>query len=101
MDLVRCLYATQFISIIVLGLATGAYAQQPSHEGLTITSITFEPSAQPLEKSVLDTLVPFRVGEAFHTAKAREAIEKLHATGRYEDIQIDAEPSASGVSLRL
>src|SRR6185312_13523242 len=106
MDLVQCAYATQFISIIVLGLAAGAHAQTPapqitSMEGKSITGVTFDPAVQPLEISALNGLIPFHAGQSFHAADAQRAIEALYATGRYEDIQVDAEPDADGVSVKL
>jgi outer membrane protein assembly complex protein YaeT len=70
-------------------------------EGMTITGVTFDPAVQPLEASVLNELIPFRAGQPFHSADARKAIEALYGTGRYTDIQVDAEPAAGGVSIRL
>jgi len=106
MDLVRRPYATQFISIIVLGLAAGAHAQTPapqttSMEGRSIIGVTFDPAVQPLETSALNGLIPFHTGQPFHAADAQRAIEALYATGRYEDIQVDAEPAADGVSVKF
>ena len=106
MDLVRRPYATQFISIIVLGLAAGAHAQIPapqttSMEGRSVIGVTFDPAVQPLETSALNGLIPFHTGQPFHAADAQRAIEALYATGRYEDIQVDAEPAADGVSVKF
>jgi len=104
MGLVRRLYATGIITICLLSCALRAGAQQQavqtavpgdSFEGHPVAHIAFEPSDQPLEKSDLDRLIPFRVGQPFHGAETRDAIEKLYATGRYEDIQVDLEPAAS------
>jgi outer membrane protein assembly complex protein YaeT len=105
MDLVRHLYATRFLSICLLCFAVHAGAQEPvptdAYEGRIVTSIRFEPETQPLEKTVIDGLLPLHTGLPFEAATARAAIEKLYATGRYQDIQIDAEPEGAGVALRL
>ncbi len=108
MGLVRFLYAKSLFTLCLLGLAAiargqavGPSAAGDAFEGLTIRRITFDPVAQPLESSVIDSLIPLRQGQPYHAQQARDAIEKLHATGRYEDIQIDAEPLDSGVSLRF
>jgi len=118
MDLVRRLHARNLIAICLLGFAATVEAQsvagvppasavpQPSGmdalEGLPVVQITFEPTAQPLEQSVVNDLIPFHVGQPFHARQTDGAIEKLYATGRYEDIQIDAEPQApAGVALRF
>lgn len=123
MELVRRLHATSLIATCLFSCAlcgpagaqsAGAPAPVTSPpvsastataalEGLTVEQIVFEPDVQPLERSVIDELIPFRTGQPFHAAQAREAIEKLFATGRYEDIQIYADPAPanSGVNLRI
>ena len=65
-------------------------------EGRTIESLVFVPAQQPLENKVLTSLVPFRKGVIFHTADARNTIQKLYATGRYEDISIEAVAESGG-----
>ena len=105
MELVRPPYATSILTICLLSCALSAGAQQQatqttvpgnSFEGHTVASIAFDPVAQPLENSDLDRLIPFRVGQPFYLAETHDAIEKLYSTGRYEDIQVDLEPAASG-----
>ena len=95
---------------IIAGCWTAAVlgAQSPAaltgnseYEGRPVASIVFVPARQPLEKNVLAALVPFKPGAAFRTADARSAIQKLYATGRYEDIAIDAEPQGQGVVVRI
>src|SRR5215472_16218072 len=84
------------------GSAAGqTVAEKSEFEGRTVVSITFVPARQPLENDVLRSLLPLRQGEPFRTADAREAIQKLYATGRFEDIVVDAEPQNAGVSLRI
>ncbi len=119
MELVGCLRAKSLFAICLPGFVALAAAQsitppptsviQPSttpaasdaFEGQPVTQITFDPVAQPLEQNIIDGLIPFRVGQPYHASGAAGAIEKLYATGRYEDIQIDAEPAASGPGITL
>ena len=105
MDLVRRLHATSLLTICLLSLANSARAQSGmdthAFEGQPVTSVAFDPAAQPLEQAVVDSLIPLHTGQPFHAADARAAIENLFGTGRYDDIQLDAEPSGSGVALRF
>ena len=107
MGLVRRLRATGFFTVCLFGLVAYAGAQTPvpggvpedAYEGITIAHIVFEPAEQPLEQSVIDALMPLHAGQSYRVAQAREAIAKLYASGRYEDIQIDATPAGAGVDL--
>jgi outer membrane protein insertion porin family len=71
------------------------------YEGRNISSVVFVPARQPLESTVLDSLVPFKPGTPFHTADARSTIQNLYATGRYQDIAIDALNENGGVQVRI
>lgn len=112
MELVRRLHAKAIITICLVSCAlrVGAQQQAPgaqqqandttvesdSFEGRPVGRITFDPADQPLDQAAIDALVPFKTGQPFDPAQTREAIEKLFATGRYNDIQIDLQPAASG-----
>lgn len=114
MDLVRRLDATCIFALCLFSLAAHAEAQTaapaaPSStvlpmdrfEGLTVTRIAFDPAAQPLPQSVIDSLLPIHTGQPFQSGQTRAAIHALFATGRYQDIQLDAQLSAAGVDLRF
>ena len=105
MELVRRLHAKALVTICLLSCALRAGAQQQaadttaqadSFEGRPVGRITFDPVDQPLDQANINALVPFKTGQPFHAAQTRDAIEKLFATGRYDDIQLDLEPAASG-----
>ena len=70
-------------------------------DGQNVAHISFDPAEQPLEQSAIDALLPIHAGQPFHSALAHAAIDKLFATGRYADIQIDAEPVGNGIDLRF
>jgi len=71
-------------------------AQYQKYEGKTVLNIQFEPREQPLDPSALHDLLPLRVEQPLKMAEVRASIESLFATGRYADIQVDAEPYNDG-----
>ncbi len=42
-----------------------------------------------------------KVAQEYSAAAIREAIERLYATGRYQDIQVDASPADGGLAIRF
>jgi len=80
-------------------------AQYPKFEGQQILTIQFEPKEQPLVASELHDILPLKQGQPLRIADVRASIERLFATGRYADIQVDAEPYSdsqkSGVIVRF
>jgi outer membrane protein assembly complex protein YaeT len=99
----RCHAAT-----IVIALLSGlipwvkASAQVTSAEldGRKIAELQFEPAEQPLKTNRLEDILNVHPGEVYTGTAIRDSIEHLYATGRYEDIQVDATNSPSGVTLR-
>ncbi|HYA17656.1 MAG TPA: POTRA domain-containing protein, partial [Bryobacteraceae bacterium] len=79
-----------------------ARADDSSFENIRIANLVFEPPEQPLEATVLANIVPLKRGEPYHAADVRATIERLYATGRYRDIQVDASGSAAeGITVRV
>ncbi len=74
-------------------------AQYQKFEGKEIESVRFDPAAQPLDSAELSEIVPLKARAPLRIADVRAAIERLFATGRYADIQVDAKPSDGGVAL--
>jgi outer membrane protein assembly complex protein YaeT len=101
---VRLRYATSIVSICVLGVvfATRVEAQNiAAFEGRPVVSVGFEPARQPLDAGEMDRVLPVKTGQPYRAADIRAAIERLYATGRYQDIQADASPAANGVAVRF
>lgn len=71
------------------------------YEGRPIASIQFVPPEQPLSVDTLQNLLAVRQGLPLEQDGLRTTIERLFATGRYSDIQVDATSSAGGVVLRF
>ena len=69
--------------------------------GDRIVNISFEPEHQPLEGRELFELLPLKRNDTYQAAAVRTAIERLYATGRYEDIQVDTGAVSGGVNVRF
>ncbi len=67
--------------------------------GLSVVEISFAPPTQPFTASALDKILQLRVGDALAPAALRASIERLFDTGRYADIQVDAQLQNDGVAL--
>ena len=71
-------------------------AQAQEYEGKPIVTIQFEPKEQPLDASELHDLLPLKQDQPLRLEDVRASIERLFATGRYADVQVDAEPYREG-----
>jgi outer membrane protein assembly complex protein YaeT len=74
-------------------------AQDNKYEGQQIKVIQFDPKVQPLESRELFRLLPLKSGEPLRMATVRASIDRLFATGRYANIQVDAQPYQGGVAI--
>src|SRR3954454_943722 len=92
MSLVRSLLA--FFSCLIVLLA-----QEQKYEGMQVVNIRFEPQEQPLEGAELFEILPLKRGQTLRRSVVRESIERMFATGRYSDIQVEAEPYNGGVII--
>ena len=71
-------------------------AQSQKYEGMQVLTIQFEPKDQPLDASELHDILPLQKDKPLHMADVRASIERLFASGRYADIQVDAQPYRDG-----
>lgn len=102
MSLVRQLHLYPCVlSALLAAYPAAVQAQQQSYEGKMVRTIQFEPAGQPLGPDELHQILPLRIGEPLRTATVRESIDRLFRTGRYADIQVDAEPYQDGVVVRF
>ena len=65
-----------------------------SKEG-RIVDIQF-PNGQPLDPADLARVLPLKKGQALRSADVAHAIDALFATGRFDDIVVEAEPAGHG-----
>jgi len=86
---------------MLLALRFPAPGQTSQFEGKPIVDMSYDPPQQPLAPADLKRVQVLERGAAFKSSDVAEAIDRLFATGRYTDIQVDAEPAGSGVALRF
>lgn len=67
-----------------------AGAQQ--YEGKRISVISFDPSVQPLDPAELAAILPLKAHVPLKLSDVKRSIERLYATGRYRDIEVNALP---------
>ena len=105
MKQVRPRYATSILAVVLFcfALAANGQSQDPaaSFEGKPVVRIAYDPDPQPIALAELNDLLPLKKGDPYTAAMVRAAIERLYATGRYQDIQVDAETIEGGVALRF
>ncbi len=75
-------------------------APNTTFEGRKIIAIEFS-SAQPLAQTDLDKAQPLRVGQPLQRSDIAHAIDGLFATGYFEDIAVEIDPSANGVTVKF
>lgn len=98
----RHCYATSILSLFLFSHGLAA-AESPfeAFEGQSIVSVGFEPAEQPLTQRELNEILPVKTSQEYSAAGIRQAIERLYATGRYQDIQVDASPADGGLAIRF
>jgi outer membrane protein assembly factor BamA len=93
-------YVHSTLTVVLLGAAltqqagsqTVYQAPQGEFEGKPVVNIVFQPEQQPLEARELYDLLPVKRNQPYRAVDVRAAIERLYATGRYQDIQVDVSP---------
>src|SRR4029077_9971505 len=103
MRLVRSLLAYSPCMVMLLAAAQprSLLAQYQKYEGRPVVNIRFEPAEQPLEGAELFEMLPLKRDEPLRMSVVRASIERLFATGRYRDIQVDAEPYHGGGIIKF
>jgi outer membrane protein assembly complex protein YaeT len=103
MMMVRSLLA--YLPCVVVCLAVAQpltlLAQYQKYDGKEVLTIQFDPVEQPLDPSELHEILPLKIHQPLSMAAVRASIERLFATGRYADIQVDAGPYQDGVIVRF
>ncbi len=64
-------------------------------------AIEYDPADQPLSADDLSRAQALKIGAPYHKTDVSTAIERLFATGRYDDIQVTEAPRANGVAVRF
>ena len=85
--------------VYLLLLGPTARAQSERYEGQKITAVYLEPKDQPLTRDQIGLSLGIRPGDILDEVKLSDAIVRLYDTGRYTDIQVEAEPENGGIAL--
>jgi len=96
----RARWAIQAMLLALMLAGSHARAQVAAFEGRTIADIQFSP-LEPLDPADLSKAVPFKKGDVLHAGDVAASIDGLFATGRFEDIAVEAELSGNAVVVRF
>jgi outer membrane protein assembly complex protein YaeT len=88
-------------STLFLLVAAPSSAQVARYEGKPIARIEYQPSEQPLAAADLARFQTLSPSEPFRASEVASVIDALFATGRYQDIQVDARPEGDRVVVRF
>lgn len=88
------------LCFFAITLGTCCFAQVSEFEGRAISDIQYSPG-QPLAPQDLAKAQPLRIGALLRAEDVAHAIDGLFATGRFENIAVEAEPMANGVIVRF
>jgi outer membrane protein insertion porin family len=92
----RCLAHFFLLFIAVCGIA-----RSQDFSGRTVISIQYDPEQQPIDPRDLKNAQLVQTGQPLDLHQVAGTIDRLFATGLYEDIQVDAEPNGNGIALRF
>jgi outer membrane protein insertion porin family len=91
----------RFVAILLF-LAAPAFGQgTTAYEGKQIARVEYEPPQQPLAPADLARFQTLTPNEPLHASEVAGVIDALFATGRYQDIQVDARPEGNRVVVRF
>ncbi|MBV9300864.1 MAG: BamA/TamA family outer membrane protein [Acidobacteriaceae bacterium] len=90
-----------FSPLFLLLIAVSGVLRAQDFNGRTVAEIQYDPQQQPIDSHDLQDAQLVRVGEPLDSNQVAATIDRLFATGLYDDIQVDAEPAGNGVTLRF
>ena len=86
-----------YAALIIVPAVTGAQ----EFRGKLVTAVEYEPANQPVFSKDLQNMQLVRAGQPLDPNQVAATIDRLFASGLYDDIQVDAEPSGDGVAIRF
>lgn len=69
--------------------------------GRIVTSVAYVPVKQPIDPRDLKNMQLIEAGRPLDPRQVAATIDRLFASGLYDNIEVDAEPSGDGVALRF
>lgn len=98
-------YAPCILAVVLLFLfgpsCVFAQGNPPRFDGQTVLRISWSPDPQPIAIAELIAMAPLKKDQPYRSSAVRASIERLYATGRYRDIQVDTTPVNGGVTVRF
>ncbi len=88
-----------FLALLLIFSLSILHAQ--SFSGKAVVSVQYDPSTQPLDSRDLANMQLVRAGQPLNRDQVATTIDRMFASGLYDDIQVDAEPGAGGVTIRF
>ncbi len=88
------LHAT-LLSLVCCLVVIPVYGQQLT--GKVVSSIEYRPVRQPIDSRDLERMQLVEVGQPLNPRQVAATLDRLYSTGLYDDLQVDARPSGSGV----
>ncbi len=76
-------------------------AQAQDFEGSRISAIRFTPESQPFPRSDLEKVVRLERGGILRLSEVSAAIQRLYETGRFLDVEVDAQRIGESVALEF
>ncbi len=89
------------VALLAVLMPARVQAAPSDYEGLRIARIVFDPALQPYPDDELLEMLPVKTGEALRLSDVRASIERLYATGRYQDLAADVELVDGALLLRF
>jgi outer membrane protein assembly factor BamA len=92
-----------FVLICLAALTFGAReasAQAPAAVGQPVVEVRAEQEGRPIVDRVVLGLIETDIGEPLSLHDVRQTIDHLYGLGRFDDVQVTAEPSGGGVLVR-
>src|SRR5438270_1786322 len=98
---IRSSAAIRIIAAVYLVCAASCASFAQNFEGRTVERIEYLPAQQPIDPRDLANMQMVRPGQPLSITQVGATIDRLYASGLYDDIQADAEPSPAGVVIRF
>lgn len=89
------------LSVAAISLPLPAAQTAREFQGKTVTAVEYRPADQPLYSKDLQKMQMVKRGEPLDLRQVATTIDRFYASGLFDDIQVDAEPSAGGVAIRF
>ena len=95
--------AARLGTLLVMFVSCGAslMAQAQDYETRRIAAIRFFPEKQPFPQSYLEKVVRLEPGGIVRLSEVSAAIQRLYETGRFIDVEVDAQKIGDGVVLEF